>query len=136
MNISVSQFQPKDGAKTYNLSVIRKLAKKAKSNGADLINFYEMSVTAYTFTKELSIEQITDLAEEVPNGKSTQELIEISKELDIPILAGLWKNMEIKLQYLYLHYWRWTGREVSKKAALQSFETAGVAQCKAGYVWF
>jgi predicted amidohydrolase len=85
MNISVAQFQPKDGDKTYNLSVIRALTEKAKSNGADLISFHEMSITAYTYTKNLSLEQVTDLAEEVPNGKSTQKLIEISKELNIPI---------------------------------------------------
>lgn len=50
MNISVAQFQPKDGDKAYNLSIIRKLAEKAKSNNADLISFHEMSITAYTFT--------------------------------------------------------------------------------------
>ena len=83
MNISVAQFEPKDGDKAYNLSVIKKLAKKAKSKGADLISFHEMSITAYTFTKDLSLEQITNLAEEVPNGKSTQELIAISKELSL-----------------------------------------------------
>src|SRR6056297_802470 len=89
ITISVAQFQPRNGAKAYNLSVIRKLAKKAKSLGADVISFHEMSITAYTFTKDLNLEQITDLAEEIPNGNSTQELIGISKELDIAILAGL-----------------------------------------------
>ena len=56
MNVAVAQFQPKDGDKVYNLSVIRKLAEKAKSKGADLISFHEMSITAYTFTKDLSLE--------------------------------------------------------------------------------
>ncbi len=45
MNVAVAQFQPKDGDKVYNLSVIRKLAEKAKSKGADLISFHEMSIT-------------------------------------------------------------------------------------------
>ena len=89
MNIAVAQFEPKDGDKSYNLSVIRRLTEKAKSQGADLISFHEMSITAYTFTKDLNLEQITALAEEVPNGKSTQALIDISKEYDMPILAGL-----------------------------------------------
>ena len=89
MNIAVAQFEPKDGEKSYNLSLIKELTKKAKSQGADLISFHEMSITAYTFTKDLSLEEITSLAEEVPNGKSTQELIKISKKYDIPILAGL-----------------------------------------------
>ncbi|TXN37673.1 nitrilase [Flagellimonas hymeniacidonis] len=102
MNVSVAQFQPKDGDKKYNLSIIRKLAEKAKSSGADLISFHEMSITAYTFTKDLSLEQITELAEEVPNGKSTQELIGISKELDIPILAGLVEKSEGKIYNTYI----------------------------------
>src|SRR5690606_38896294 len=102
MNISVAQFQPKDGDKIYNLSIIRKLTEKAKLNKADLISFHEMSITAYTFTKDLSLEQITDLAEEVPNGKSTLELIAISKELDIPILAGLIEKSDGKIYNTYI----------------------------------
>lgn len=89
MNLAVAQFEPKDGDKSYNLSIIRALTKRAKSNGADVISFHEMSITAYTFTKNLSREEITSLAEEVPNGKSTRELIQISQDYDIPILAGL-----------------------------------------------
>ena len=102
MNVAVAQFEPKDGDKTYNLSIIRKLAEKAKSKGADLISFHEMSITAYTFTKGLSLEQITELAEEVPNGKSTQELISISKELNIPILAGLVEKDHDKIFNTYI----------------------------------
>lgn len=89
MNIAVAQFEPKDGDKAYNLEIIRKLTETAKSQGADVISFHEMSITAYTFTKNLSLEQLTDLAEEVPSWHSTQELIEISKDFDMPILAGL-----------------------------------------------
>lgn len=69
MNLAVAQFTPKDGDKTYNLSIIRELTEKAKFEGADAISFLEMSITAYTFTKNLSFEKITDLAEEVPWGK-------------------------------------------------------------------
>jgi len=102
LNISVAQFQPRDGDKAYNLSVIKKLSEKAKSNGADLISFHEMSITAYTFTKDLSLEQITDLAEEVPVGKSTKALIAISKEVGIPILAGLVEKSEGKIYNTYI----------------------------------
>ncbi len=89
MKLAVAQFEPKDGNKAYNLSVIENLAKKAKSKGADVISFHEMSITAYTFTKDLNYEEITDLAEEVPNGKSIQQLLKISEENQIAILAGL-----------------------------------------------
>lgn len=89
MNVAVAQFQPKDADKEYNLSVIRQLTEKAKTQKADVVSFHEMSITAYTFTKDLSLAEITDLAEEVPNGESTQKLIQIAKEFNIPILAGL-----------------------------------------------
>jgi len=102
MNLAVAQFEPKDGDKTYNLSIIRNLTEKAKSKGADLISFHEMSITAYTFTKDLNLEEITDLAEEVPNGKSTQELITISQEFDMPILAGLVEKEKGKIYNTYI----------------------------------
>lgn len=102
MNVAVAQFQPKDGDKTYNLSVIRHLAEQAKSQGADLVSFHEMSITAYTFTQHLDREALTDLAEEVPNGESTKQLITMSKELDLPILAGLIEKSDDKLYNTYL----------------------------------
>ena len=89
MNIAVAQFSPKDGDKSYNLSVIESLTKKAKSEGADVISFHEMSITAYTYTKDLSLSEITELGEKIPDGESIQNLIQISNTYDIPILAGL-----------------------------------------------
>ncbi len=102
MNVAVAQFQPKDGDKAYNLSVIRKLAEKAKTNGADVISFHEMSVTAYTFTKDLDLEQLTALAENIPNGKSTKDLIAISNDLNIPILAGQVEISDGKIYNTYI----------------------------------
>ena len=102
MKVAVAQFQPKDGDKKYNLSVIRNLAEQAKSKGADVISFHELSVTAYTFTKDLTRDEITNLAEEVPNGESTQELFNISQKLDIPILAGLIEKENGNLYNTYI----------------------------------
>ncbi len=102
MNLAVAQFEPKNGDKEYNLSVIRKLAKKARAMRADIISFHEMSITAYTFTKDLSLEELTNLAEEVPAGKSTHELIAISKEIGIPILAGLVERENDKIFNTYI----------------------------------
>jgi len=102
VKIAVAQFEPKDGDKTYNLSIIEALAKRAKQSGADVISFHEMSVTAYTFTKNLSLLDITALAEEVPHGKSTQELIRISKAVNISILAGLVEKQNGKIYNTYI----------------------------------
>ncbi len=102
MKIAVAQFQPKDGDKRYNLSVIEKLTKEAKDRGAELISFHEMSITAYTFTKDLSLSEITDLAEEVPGGQSTQQLMEISSRYQLPILVGLVEKEEGKIYNTYI----------------------------------
>lgn len=89
MKLAVAQFEPKDGNKKYNLSIIDRLTKKAKQQGADVISFHEMSITAYTFMKNLDFPEIKSLAENIPDGKSTRELITISKRYEIPILGGL-----------------------------------------------
>ncbi len=119
MKIAVAQFEPKDGDKNYNLSVIEKLTGKAKDKGAGLISFHEMSVTAYTHTKDLSFDELTELAEEVPNGKSTHQLIRISENYGIPILAGLVEkeNGKIYNTYICVH----EGRLVAKFRKLHPF---------------
>lgn len=89
LKIAAAQFEPKDGDKAYNLSVIEKLTEEAKNDGAEVVSFHELSITAYTFFKDLSREKVTQLAENVPEGKSTQRLVQIAKKYEIAILAGL-----------------------------------------------
>lgn len=105
MKIAVAQFEPRDGDKAYNLSIIEKLSKRAKENGAELISFHEMSITAYTHTKDLTLNKLTTLAENISTGESTKRLIEISDKYEIAILAGLVEieNDKIYNTYLCVH---------------------------------
>ncbi len=89
LTIAVAQFQPKDGDKEYNLSVIESLTVQAKELGADAISFHELSITAYTFLSKLDRHQLNELAEEIPNGPSCQRLIDLACKCRISILAGL-----------------------------------------------
>lgn len=102
LKIAVAQFQPKDGDKQYNLSVIEQLTQRAKAAGAEVISFHEMCITAYTFTKDLSREQMLDLAEPVPDGPSVQHLIELSRQNEIPILAGLVEKEKGRIYNTYV----------------------------------
>lgn len=102
LKVAVAQFEPKDGDKEYNLSMIEKLTAQSKEKGAEVISFHEMSVTAYTFFKNLSKEEAFDLAEEVPNGSSTLRLIEIAKKYDITLLAGLVEKADDKIYNTYI----------------------------------
>ncbi len=94
LNIAVAQFEPQDGDKAYNLSVIERLTAQAKEQGAEVVSFHELSITAYTFCKDLSRDELSRLSEQVPAGKSTQELIRIAKKYDIILLAGLVEKEE------------------------------------------
>ncbi len=102
LKIAVAQFEPKDGDKDYNLSVIEELTFKAKESGAEVISFHEMSITAYTFCRNLSCVEIEDLAENIPDGNSTKKLISISKKYDIPMLAGLVEKDNRKIYNTYI----------------------------------
>ncbi len=102
IKIATAQFQPKDGDKTYNLSLIDILAEKAKSQGANVISFHEMCITAYTFYKDLDRDNAFAFAEEIPNGESTKKLIKIAKKHDLTILAGLPEKDNEKLYNTYI----------------------------------
>ena len=92
LRIASAQFENKSGDKTYNLSVIEKLSRKASNDGADVIAFHECSITGYTFARKLSREQMLEISEYIPNGDSTQKLIENAQKNDITILAGLFEK--------------------------------------------
>jgi len=94
LKIATVQFEPQDNNKEYNLSVIRTICRKASREGADVVAFHECSVCGYTFAKELSKEELLAIAEPIPTGESTQELIRIAKELDITLLAGFFEKDE------------------------------------------
>lgn len=48
-----------------------------------------MSVTSYTFFKNLEKKQVFELAENVPDGPSCRALIDIARKYDVVLLAGL-----------------------------------------------
>jgi predicted amidohydrolase len=68
LKISTAQFENRSGDKSYNLSVIARLAKQAAQEGSDVIAFHECSVTGYTFARNLSKEQMLDLARVLRKG--------------------------------------------------------------------
>lgn len=68
LKVAVAQFEPKDGEKAYNFSVIEDLTAKAKARGAEVISFHEMCITAYTFLKDLAREEILELAKKLTSS--------------------------------------------------------------------
>ena len=93
IRISSAQFENKSGDKDYNLSVIESLSARAAAEGSKAIAFHECSVTGYTFARDLSKNEMLDLAEHIPGGPSTERLIRISsKNNNIAVLAGLFEK--------------------------------------------
>ena len=94
IKISTAQFENRSGDKSYNLSVIERLACMAASEGSQVVAFHECSVTGYTFARNLSREQMIELAEPIPGGESLKRLHEIAAKYNIAILAGLFEKDE------------------------------------------
>lgn len=92
LKLASAQFENRSGDKNYNLGVIDRLAGEAARQGADAIAFHECSVTGYTFARNLSKEQLLDLAELIPEGESVQRLTQIAKKHGIVVLAGLFEK--------------------------------------------
>ena len=92
LKISTAQFEHRNSDKAYNLSVIEKLSEKASQENSDVIAFHECSITGYTFARNLSKEQMLDLAEFIPEGESILKLREIATKYNIVILAGLFEK--------------------------------------------
>lgn len=99
LRIATAQFENKSNDKEYNLGVIEKLSKEAAEAGANVINFHECSITGYTFARNLSKQQMLDIAEPIPNGPSVKALTSIAKKYQITILAGLFEKDDAENLY-------------------------------------
>ncbi len=91
IRIAAAQFEHRNGDKQYNLSRIETLARQAVAEGADVVSFHECCISAYTFVQQFSKQQLAELAEPVPDGPSVQRLMQISTDVGVPILAGLFE---------------------------------------------
>ena len=63
--------------------------EEAAQRDVELIVFPEMCITGYWHVRKLSREEIAELAEPVPNGPSTEVLLELAREHTMTIGAGL-----------------------------------------------
>ncbi len=103
IKIATAQFEHKSGDKNYNLKIIEALCEKAVQQNASVVTFHECSITGYSFARHLSKEQLLDVAEYIPDGKSIARLTAIAAKSNIAILAGLFeKDREGKIYKAYV----------------------------------
>lgn len=92
IRIAAVQFEHRNADPIFNLGRIRELTRQAVDSGAEIVSFHECSISAYTFVQTFSKKALQQIAEPVPDGNSTRELIRISTEFGVPILAGLFER--------------------------------------------
>ncbi len=102
LRIAAAQFEHRDNDKAYNLSRIRDLTCQAVEQGAQIVSFHECSITGYTFMQKLNKQEMIALAEPVPTGPSIQALINIAREFNTIVMAGLIELEGDKLRKCYV----------------------------------
>ncbi len=90
-NIRVAsvQFNHAPGDKEANLHAINRFVSRAAGQQVELIVFPECCVSGYWHLRGLSRDELNALAEPVPAGPSTGELLRLSREHQMTIGAGL-----------------------------------------------
>ncbi len=89
LRVAAVQFQHAPGDKEANLNVIGKFAEEAAEREVQLICFPECCISGYWHLRHLSEEQLTELAEPVFDGPSSQALMQLSRNYQMTIGAGL-----------------------------------------------
>ena len=94
IRIAAAQFENRDNDKAYNLSRIRELTRRAVDQGAEIVSFHEVCIPGYSWVQPLTKDELLAVAEPVPDGPSTQELIAIAREFSVVVMAGLLERDE------------------------------------------
>lgn len=101
LSIATAQFEHRSNDKQYNLRQIELLAEQARHEGAEMVCFHELSITGYTFLKDVTKAELEELSETVDQSPSLKILKEISADLDIAIMAGFIERSGKKLFNTY-----------------------------------
>ena len=92
IRVATAQFENRDNDLDYNFSRLHELTRRAVEQGAEIVSFHEGCIPGYTWIQPLTLEQLRDVAEPVPDGLSTRRLIEIAREFSTVIMAGLFEK--------------------------------------------
>ena len=85
MKVGFVQMEPKLLNLNANLSKAEKLIKEAANQGAKLIVLPELFDTGYNFEAK---EEVEEIAQQIPDGETTQFLVEQAREYEAFIVAG------------------------------------------------
>jgi len=89
LTVAAVQFEPHPLDKSANLAIVERFAAGAAAAGVHLVSMPECCISGYMPLSELSRQQLVDIAEPVPDGPSTQRLVQIAAEHSLAVGAGL-----------------------------------------------
>ena len=89
IRVAAVQFEHAAGDKQANLAKITDFTARAARQGAEIVAFPECCITGYWWLRELSREQLVELAEPVFDGPSCLRLIELAGRHEVTVGAGL-----------------------------------------------
>ncbi len=89
IRVAAVQFEHAAGDKAANCAKVRNFVAQAAGQGVEILCFPEGCLTGYWFLRKLAREQLEALAEPVPEGPCTQELLRLSAAHGMTIGAGL-----------------------------------------------
>ncbi|MFL5563176.1 MAG: nitrilase family protein [Gemmatimonadaceae bacterium] len=89
IRVAAVQFQHSPGDKARNLAIVRRFVADAARQQVEIIAFPEMCITGYWHVRKLSADAVAALAEPVPSGPASEELLRLSREHRMTIGAGL-----------------------------------------------
>ena len=89
IRVATVQFEHASGDKGANRRTIRRFVADAADRGVEIIAFPECCITGYWFLRKLSREKLAELAEPVPDGPASQELMGLARRHGMTIGAGL-----------------------------------------------
>ncbi|MBI2826046.1 MAG: acyltransferase [Planctomycetia bacterium] len=96
------QFEHAAGDKAANFAKIEAFARDAAERGVKLLAFPECCITGYWFLRKLSARALHELAEPVPDGPSTKQLLGLAQRHGMTIGAGLVESDGDRLYNTYV----------------------------------
>ncbi len=86
IRVGCIQFEPRVGEKEENLKGVLRLVEEAAGKGAGLILLPELANTGYVFE---SRREAYELSEEVPEGETVREWVDLSKSRGVYLVGGI-----------------------------------------------
>jgi predicted amidohydrolase len=118
-------MEHEDGDRDANFAKLERFVAEAAAQGAELVVFPECCVCGYWFIRNLSLAELTALAEPVPDGPSTQRLRELARHHRITIGAG-WVESDSAGAFYNTYVVALPDGAIHSHRKLQSFEHAEI----------